>query len=338
MTTFIRIVLIATLTAVPFTAPAQAQDQDQPGFRYGGESFFGENLPGRIRQQLYEMELKMNREREQLFDQFVVQQYIEERAETQGKPVEQVQQELLGVPEPETAAVRQFYDQNRQSIGQPFEQVKGQIAQYIQQQQTQRKVEALVQQVKDEKGYEVALPEPQAPVFDINVAGYPYKGAKDAAVTVVEFADFQCPHCKNATGVMNQLVERFGDRVRVVYRDFPVNRSGISREVAEGAVCADRQSSFWAYHDLAFERQDSLAMDSPVRLAEALSLDMSQFQSCLESGQPEAKVTKSQAEGVQLGVTGTPSFFVNGRPLHVHGDLEKPLMDAVEAALARASS
>lgn len=334
MTTFTRILLIAVLSAVPFTAPAE----DQPGFRYDGESFFGEDMPGRIRQQLYEMEMKMNRQREQLFDQFAVQQYIEERSEAEDKPVEQVQQELLGVPEPDPAAVRQFYDENRQSIGQPFEQVKGRIAEYIRQQQTQGKVDALVQRIKEEKGYAVALPEPRAPVFDINVAGYPSKGADDAAVTVVEFADYQCPYCKQATGVVDRLVERFGDRVRVVYRDFPVNRSGISREVAEGAVCADRQGSFWAYHDLAFERQDSLDTDSPTRLAEKLSLDMSEFESCLASDQPEAKVAKSQAEGVKLGVSGTPTFFVNGRQLHVHGDLEQPLMEAVETALAERSS
>lgn len=336
MTLYIRILLIAMLFGPSLTALAQAQDQT--GFRYDGESFFGEDMPGQIRQQLYEMEMKMNRQREQLIDQFVVQQYLEDRAAVAGKSVEQVQQELLGVPEPDPAAVRQFYEDNRQSIGQPFEQVKGRLAQYIQQQQTQGKVEALVRKIKDEKGYAVVLPDPEAPVFDIDVAGYPYKGAEDAAVTVVEFADYQCPHCKNATEIVDRLVERFGDRMWVVYRDFPVNRSGISREVAEGAVCADRQGSFWAYHDLAFERQDSLDMDSPARLAEKLSLETPEFESCLASGQPEAKVAKSQAEGVKLGVSGTPTFFVNGRQLHVHGDLEKPLMDAVEAALAERSS
>lgn len=328
-----------TFAAIAFIAvvPLAAEAAEETGFRYDGKTFLGENLPGPVRQQLYKIDEKLNEQRKQLFDRAVIQKYLEERAAAESKSAEQLEQELLAAGKPDEASLRAFYDENKERIPKPFEQVRNDIEGYLQQQQVQKKANALLEQIKAEKGYETILSMPEAPLFDITVEGYPFKGGANAKVTIVEFADYQCPHCKTATGIVAGLIKKFGDKVRVVYRDFPVNRSGISRKIAIGAVCADQQGRFWNYHDLAFERQDTLTDDSPSTLAADLSLDTDQFEDCLKAPQTEAKVAKSQAEATEMGVTGTPTFFVNGRQLHVHGDIEQPLIKAVEKAFAQAS-
>ena len=333
MTAARTLLAIALLSLTPLTA----RSAEHIGFRYDGETYFGEQMPAPIRQKLFELEEEMNERRLQIIDQYVVRQYLKERAAaSNGKSATQLEEELLAVPQPDAATIRQFYDQNKAEIGRPFEQVKDEVARYIVQQQGQEKVRALIDEIKKEKGYAVALPTPEPPRFDIDIDGYPAKGNPGAKVTLVEFADYQCPYCKSATRVVEHLLDRFGDKVRFVYRDFPINPSGISQEIAKGAVCADQQGAFWDYHNLAFERQGTLLADSPLRLASDLLLDTSRFQSCLYAPGTAAKVARSKDEAMSLGLSGTPTFFVNGRQLHAHGEIEKPLVEAVEKAVADA--
>ena len=324
---------IAVVALVPLAAGAE----QQPGFRYGDEVFQGESLPPALHQKLFELEANLNDQREQLFTQFAIEKYLADRAEAEGKSIEEVQAELLAPAPPDEAAIRKFYDENRDRIPAEYDNVKDQLAQYLQQQQMQERIAALVDRIRKEKGFEVMLPEADAPVFSVATEGYPAKGAADPEVTVVEFADFQCPYCKRATGAVENLLDEYGDRVRVVYRDFPINQSGISREIAEGGVCAAEQDRFWDYHDLAFERQDSLAADSPAALAAEAGLDEEAFAECLASDKTEMRVAESKAEAIELGVSGTPTFFVNGRQLHVDKNLEADLTEAVQEALADSS-
>lgn len=331
-------VLRSTLTAALITlVPLAGHAEEGPGFRYGGETFTGESLPAALRQQLFEMEVKLNEQRERLISRFVVRKYLEDRAQAEGKTVQALQAELLDTTPPDEAAVRRFYEQNRDRIPAEFEQVRDRIAQYLQQQQRQQGMAALIERVRSEKGYEALLPEPEASVFEVATEGYPSKGAADAEVTVVEFADFQCPYCKQATAVVDRILERYEGQVRVVYRDFPLQPAGVSREIAEGGVCAAEQDRFWDYHDRAFAQQSSLSAASPSELAGELGLDTEAFAECLESEATAASVERSRAGAERLGVSGTPSFFVNGRPVHVDQDIEKALNETIREALGETS-
>ncbi len=307
---------------------------DAPGFKYDSQVYAGEKLPQTLQQQLYELDVQLNHQRRQAIEAYVIERYITERAEREKRPLDQVQAELLAVPEPDNESIKKFYDANKARISGSFEQMKGRIAEYMLNQRRQERVSAVLDMVKKEKGYEVYLAEPEAPLVDVTTEGYPFKGNAGAKVTIVEFADYQCPHCKDAAGVMGKLLKRYGDKIRVVFRDFPVNRSGISRKVAEGAVCAEEQGRFWDYHDLAFERQNYLMAITPKDLADELGLDVAKFEACFGREATRAKVSKSKAEGERLGITGTPTFYINGRQLHVHDNLEAALTEAIERVLA----
>lgn len=163
------------------------------------------------------------------------------------------------------------------------------------------------------------------------------KGADDAKVTVVEFADFDCPHCKLAAAYVQDLVHRYGDQVRFVFKNYPLGKEcndGLKRDVhpnacraAVGVVCAGRQGKFWQQHDGTFENQGNLGKRTIKNIAKSNGLDMKRFEDCLEAEGPWKDVENQVLQGRSLGLTGTPAFYVNGRAL----PSPHPLM--IEAAL-----
>jgi len=164
-----------------------------------------------------------------------------------------------------------------------------------------------------------------------------FKGNPDAQVIVVEFADFECPHCRLAGYFMKDIAHRYGDRVGLFFKNYPLGKAcneGITRDIhpdaCEAAVatqCAGRQGRFWPFHDLAFDNQKALGTKAVVRIAGEVGLEVESFRTCLEDEGVWDEVRTQVAQGRGIGVRGTPSFFVNGRALpHAH-----PLF--VEAAI-----
>ncbi len=149
---------------------------------------------------------------------------------------------------------------------------------------------------------------------------------------IVEFADYQCSHCKEASQTLHRLLTQYKDQIQLTYMDFPINRSGISRKVAEGAVCADQQDKFWEYNNLAFENQSQLTNDSPLAMAKELQLDTTKFDTCVTSPNTAKKVKASELQAINLGIRGTPAIFVNGRKLEGH-EIDQALTKAVSDLL-----
>ena len=152
-------------------------------------------------------------------------------------------------------------------------------------------------------------------VADVSADDDPFWGPENARVTVVEFADFQCPFCqRHVEETLAQLKDAYRNSVRYVFRDFPIdNLHPQAFMAAEASQCAFAQGEFWAFHDLLFENQDALAEADLKQHAAALSLDTVAFEDCLESGAYRDEVQADFDDGVAYGVTGTPAFFVNGR-------------------------
>lgn len=141
----------------------------------------------------------------------------------------------------------------------------------------------------------------------------PSLGTEDAALTIVEFADFQCPYSRESYSVVRQIASMYPDTVRFIYRDFPIDAlHPLARQAAEAAECAHEQGKFWYMHDKIFQNQDQLSVTSFVRFAREIGLDEDQFKKCFESGKYQQEVEEDYMNGVELGVAGTPTFFFNG--------------------------
>ena len=332
----LRTLWIAAVTAASLMlgGPAVA-NEDRTLFRFDGLDYSASDLPPALRQQMFDAYQRYYDAVSAIVRDAAFDLHVADLAESSGKDAAAVRADLLpggAIPE---AQLQAFYDQNRQRIGAPFQQVKGQIAEYLQGARANAAKTAVVAKLAEEGKLDAGLPAPELPVVKINTEGFPFKGPAEAPVTIVEFADYQCPHCKSAAPVMRDVLQRHAGKVRVVFIDFPINRSGISRLVAKGAVCAAEQGRFWDFHDLAFEKQASLTVSAPASLAEQIGLDKAAFDNCYQSQAPERKVASAEAEAERLGLSSTPTIFVNGQRLRLVRGLAGDLNRAVEQALAQ---
>jgi protein-disulfide isomerase len=295
-------------------------------FRFQGKSYSADQASPKLRTLLYDLELQYFEQREALADELLFELYIEHEAAKRGVDAAALAEELLAFQPVTEQELHAFYTANAPRIGEPFEQVRERIAQHLRAQRLHAAKAGLLADVKKGQGFELLITPPEPPPLEIATEGFPRKGAEMPRFTIVEFADYQCPHCSKAARVLRRIVERYPEDVQIVYMDFPINRSGISRVVAEGAACAHQQGAFWAYHDLAFEGQARLDKNAPMELARVLELDEAVFAECLAGRVPKARVARSESEARRLGLTGTPSIFVNGRPLrsrHLERDLQR---------------
>jgi protein-disulfide isomerase len=139
------------------------------------------------------------------------------------------------------------------------------------------------------------------------------QGPEDAQVTLVEYGDYECPHCGRAYPVVKRLQKHFGKRLRFVFRNFPLSEVHPHAEsAAEAAEFAGAQGKFWEMHDLLFENQERLSEPLYLRLAEELGLPPEALRQALEEGIYKARIRADFSSGVRSGVNGTPTFFING--------------------------
>ncbi|MDM0116582.1 thioredoxin domain-containing protein [Variovorax sp. J22R133] len=163
------------------------------------------------------------------------------------------------------------------------------------------------------------------------------RGSPDAPVVLVEYGDFECPHCGAAYGVVKKLEQDLPDTLAVVFRQFPlVNVHPHAQLAAEAAEAAGAQGRFWKMHDLLFEHQDALAPADLMEYAAALHLVLKRFASDLSDHVFLSKVQVDMTGGLQSGVKGTPSFFING-VLHRGGHDEASLLASIMLVAAGAS-
>jgi len=157
------------------------------------------------------------------------------------------------------------------------------------------------------------------------------QGPASAAVTLLEYGDFECPYCGAAYLIIKEIQEIMGDRLRFVFRHFPLTQIHPRAEpAAEASEAAGAQGQFWEMHDLLFENQQLLDAGHLAGFAEALGLDTERFVRELEQGRHQKRVREDFMSGVRSGVNGTPAFFINGLRYDGSWDIA-PLVEALES-------
>lgn len=154
------------------------------------------------------------------------------------------------------------------------------------------------------------------PVFraEVSTEGAPTKGPATAPVTIVQFNDFHCPFCRRVEPTLSQLITKYGERIKLVHRDFPIDQlHPRARKAHEAARCANDQGKFWPYHDVLFAKPPKASPEELKTYAQEAGLDTEAFERCLTSGSHQEAVQKDIDDGIRAGVTGTPTFFINGR-------------------------
>jgi len=155
-------------------------------------------------------------------------------------------------------------------------------------------------------------PDPQK-IYDIKVGDSPIRGSKDAKVTIVEWADFQCPFCVRVNPTLDKVAKEYGDKVRFSFKHLPLSMHAKARAAHEASEAAHRQGKFWEMHDLIFASPKDLSPATYLRYAGEMGLDIDQYKSDISSTSVRKVVDDDLAMARKLGVSGTPSFFINGR-------------------------
>jgi protein-disulfide isomerase len=161
------------------------------------------------------------------------------------------------------------------------------------------------------------------------------RGPADAPVTIVEFSDYECPACRQAQQALGLVLREFPGRVRLVYKDFPLRFHAGAEPAAVAARCAAEHGRFWEYHDFLFLTQPAFARADLLTYATRLGLPRDAFIACLDGGRYRPAVSVDVREGRAAGVTGTPTFFVNGRRMVGIQSIEmfrEAVQDALEDA------
>jgi len=212
------------------------------------------------------------------------------------------------------SSVQAFYDQNQARMGgQPLAGMRDRLRDYLVAQSSSRVREEYFTRLRQEAGVETYLKPPRA-VIEVS-ANEPARGPVDAPIQLVEYSDFQCPYCARSQSAVAQVMATYGDRVRHVFRDYPLPMHEHAHVAAQAAQCAHDQGQFWEYGAILFANMKALTADDLKRHATAAGLDLPRFESCLDSGRFGDGVDEDLRSGQALGVTGTPAFFINGRLL-----------------------
>ena len=305
------------------------------------EAAAGEQLE-QLDLQRQQMEVRFKQERQvalvRALDGIVEERLLAVEAKAAGvTPEELLQREVTAkVPAIAPADVDAFYTQLQQQRPQglpPKEAIASQIEAHLQQQNQDKARLDYINQLKAKHQVEILLQEPRT---EIATEGSPAKGPADAPVTIVEFSDFECPFCSRVVPTLEQVRAKYGDKVRLVFRQFPLNSiHPNAQKAAEASLCAADQGKFWEMHDAMFADQKNLGVDALKATAAGLGMDAGKFAACVDSGTYEQQVNDDVKAGTLAGVTGTPAIFVNGRVLSGAQPFEA-ISAIVDEELARA--
>jgi protein-disulfide isomerase len=266
---------------------------------------------GKLYEQIYELKRKK-------LEELIVEKLFSQEAEKRGFSVQQlIEAEVTSkVGQVTEAEVDYFYEQNKGRFRGEQKAVRERIKSSLQSQRAAAEKEAFLRQLRAERRVVVHF-KPSGPIKVLvpTREGAAVKGPPEAPVVIVEFSDFQCPYCRNALSNLEKVLTAYPKEVRLVYRHFPIERlHPQARLAAQAAECAGAKGRFWPYHDRLFDQAD-LSLQKLKELAQGMGLDLPSFEQCLNDEWARTRVTQDVEAGTRVGVSGTPTFFINGRLL-----------------------
>jgi protein-disulfide isomerase len=258
-----------------------------------------------LRNQEYQIKSKV-------LEDLIRQRLVEAEAKKQGLTVDQlyVQEVDSKIPTPSEGEVAVYYLALKSQIKTPLQEIKTQLQTNLKALQTRQARQEYADSLRAKANVTVLL---QPPKVEVTFDRTSLRGDPKAPVTIVEFADYQCPYCKQTETALNALLKKYPGQVNLAFRDFPLaSIHPYAEKASEAARCAGGQGKFWEFHDALFANQAKLDEPGLNAIAQTLALDEKSFQSCLASGEYKTQVSRDQEDGRKAGISSTPGFFVNG--------------------------
>jgi protein-disulfide isomerase len=274
------------------------------------------DLERSVASELASLDDRRYRTLERKLNQVIAERLLIREAQRRGVSLEALMHAEVSSKTPPVTGedVNAFIAQNREQLPKGNDaELRTRVADYLHRLQVGQRTEVFVAGLRAQTPVHVYLKPPDPVRMSVDEKGGFARGPNDAPVTIVEFSDFQCPFCKTVVATLKQLLAQYPDRVRWVFRDFPI--PGLHPEAPilhEAARCAGDQGKFWPYHDLVFERGAEATAVALRQYAVQVGADPADFTQCMTTRKYRAAVSADMEAGTKLGVTGTPTFFING--------------------------
>lgn len=326
------------------TSSAAPTSRDTVVARLDGETINAGEMDDRVKGGLIRAEVEYRESSHKLrsgaLDDIINERLVAKKAKAEGLTADAyMQREVKArVTPPSDEELRALYDQAKAAGQQlpPFDVVKPQIVRYVADQKAQEAVADIHGKLRSEAKLETLLPPLELPRIPVDTNG-PTLGKPESPVTIVVFSDYECPYCKQAEPALKQIVQAYDGKVKLVFREFPLPSHPHAQKASEAALCAHDQGKYWQMSEKMFENQRGLEVASLKEYARGIGLDQASFDKCLDDGAKGKEVAASLKAGEDAGVAGTPSLFINGRPITGAASYDnlKELVDAELASTAK---
>ena len=301
-----------------------------------GQPVKADSIIERLKPIIYKLRLEAYEAAKQRADQLIDDTLLLEEAQRRQIGPEQIIRTEISdkVHNPTEEEVTKFYSENKARINGDLNTVRNQVVIYLQDESRKRLEKELSDRLRKGANIRWLITEPAQPVQNISVDDDPSRGDVNAPVTIVEFTDFQCPACAAMHPVLEEVLKSYGNKVRFVVRDFPLNQHEFARKAAEAADAANAQGKFFEYTAILFKNQKALDVPSLKKYASDLGLDRARFDAALDRGVYAAEVKKDIEDGELYGVGSTPTIFING--VQLKNLSAEGLREAIDHALSTA--
>ena len=325
---------IFLLFAVVAAGPAVAQTENKVLAVVNGREIRQQEVDGLLMAQVMPLEQQLYAIRKATLDNLIITSLLEAEAHKRGISLEELRKLLMeGKVEVKSAEVENAYAENFSAFAALSpDEAKERLRLDLENQARIGKYREAVRFLREKAEVEFLLREPRFPAL-ANADGSPSKGAKNGALTIIEFADFQCPYCRESQSAIKQVLDAYGDEVTLVFKHLPLNIHSESNASARAAFCAGEQGLFWKYHDALFARQ-KFSTEIFTTIAQSLGLNPVKFKACLDSDASNNAVLRDRRDAARWGINSTPTFILNGKIVRGAVDFEtfKTLIEQEKSA------
>jgi len=312
-----RVSLFALLFCSGFATLCAAQDTPQAGREepvavVGGQPIYEQDLMAVAGANLLDLRKQEFKLKSDALNQVIRKKLVEVEAKKKGLNAEELLKQEVDskIADPSDDEAKGYYLALRNETSLPFDQVRSQAKQLLRNAEIQQGREKYADSLRDKTEVSVLL---QPPLIQVAYDPSRVKGDPDAPITIIEFADFQCPFCNRIEPALKDVLAQYQGKVKLSYRDFPLSQIHPNAKIAaEASRCALDQGKYWEMHDAMVADQSKLDEAALVKTAVGLGMDHKSFESCLKSGKYEAAVQQDFQAGSDAGVNATPTFFING--------------------------
>lgn len=310
---FFKTLMITSLfVTLSFTLKTQAEGDKKVWATVNGQPITDEEITKEVQGQLKRIEAQIFDIKMDALDNIVDEKLVNIEAEKlKITPNELIKKEIKDkVGDPKDEDLQKIYDSIKgKERDQPFDQLKPRLTAQWKRKKEQEIYNTFIATLKKKYAVSIMVDRPRA---NVTAGDDPFKGNPKAKVVLIEYTDFQCPYCKKARPVIDQILSTYGDKVKYVFKDFPLSFHQKAPKAHQANNCAGDQKKYWEYNTLLWEAKKGLDEPALLEYAKGLGLDEGKFKSCLDSNKYASEIDQDISEGSEAGVTGTPAYFING--------------------------